>query len=320
MRIGRTVLVLGIVLLAGTGLRSADNPDASGWIPLFNGKDTSGWHLRDPKLHVTKFVDADGKAIPGARRAKLDQKEVVKDARGKDIPDARVEKKGNKRVAVDAEGKPIKGARIAKVGGRDAIVNAKGEEVKGAKALTETVPNYSGWTVENGELISSKPHHGNDLVSDQKFTDFQLHVEFQATSNSGVYLQGRYEIQINNDYGVKPKVVEKNGKKVETLDSHQCGAIYGRIAPSKNMAKPPKEWQTFDVTFHGARGDKGKVTKKARVTLVWNGEKVIDDAEIDGPTGGALDGKVTEPGPLMLQGDHGRVAFRNVKIRPLASK
>jgi len=182
------------------------------------------------------------------------------------------------------------------------------------------VPNASGWTAEKGDLLCVKPHGGNDLLTEQKFTDFDLHIEFQATSNSGVYLQGRYEIQVNNDYGAKPKIIEKDGKKVAVFDTHQCGAIYGLIAPSKNMAKPPTEWQTFDVTFRGARGSKGKVTEKARVTLVWNGEKVIDDAEISGVTGAALDTNVTEPGPLLLQGDHGKVAFRNIKIRPLAAK
>ena len=153
-----------------------------------------------------------------------------------------------------------------------------------------------------------------------KFTDFALHIEFQATSNSGVYLQGRYEIQVDNSYGRKPKLIEKDGKKIEMLDTHQCDAIYGLIAPSKNMAKKPMEWQSFDVVFHGARGTQGKVTQKARVTLIWNGEKVIDDAPIAGPTGAALDNKVTEPGPLLLQGDHGKVAYRNIKIRPLAGK
>ena len=111
-----------------------------------------------------------------------------------------------------------------------------------------------------------------------------------------------------------------DGKKVEVFDTHQCGAIYGLIAPSRNMAKKPTEWQSFDVVFHGARGEAGKVAKKARVTLIWNGERVIDDAEIAVATGGALDGKLTEPGPLLLQGDHGKVAYRNIKIRPLASK
>jgi len=175
-----------------------------------------------------------------------------------------------------------------------------------------------GWTVKDGDLICSKPHQGNDLMTQQKFTDFELHIEFQATANSGVYLQGRYEIQVDNSFGAKPKIVEKDGQQVEVFDSHQCGAIYGQIAPSKNMARPPKEWQSFDVVFHGARGAQGKVTKKARVTLIWNGEKVIDDAPINGPTGGALDSRVTDPGPLLLQGDHGRVAFRNIRIRPLS--
>jgi hypothetical protein len=216
---------------------------------------------------------------------------------------------------VDAEGKIIPGAKQK----GKLIVDNKGNEIAGAKAVQETIANPNGWLAENDELRCVKPHGGNDLLTERKFTDFELHIEFQATSNSGVYLQGRYEIQVNNDYNAKPKIVEKDGKKIEVWDTHQCGAIYGRIAPSKNMAKPPKEWQSFDVTFHGARGENGKVTKKARVTLIWNGEKVIDNAEIDGPTGGALGGKVSEPGPILLQGDHGKVAFRNIKIRPLAT-
>ncbi len=246
------------------------------WTPLFNGKDLTGWKLRSPTVTVTKFVDAAGKSIVGAKKGKVD--------------------------------------------GRSVIVNKSGEEIKGAKAVQETRPNTMGWTVKAGELFCDKPHGGNDILTDQKFTDFELHIEFQATSNSGVYLQGRYEIQVDNSYGRKPKVVEKDGKKIETLDTHQCGAIYGLIAPSKNMAKKPTDWQSFDVTFHGARGTKGKVTEKARVTLIWNGERVIDNAEIAGPTGAVLDNKVTEPGPLLLQGDHGKVAYRNIKIRPLPGR
>jgi hypothetical protein len=305
--------VLCVLLVAGGSAAGAEK----GWIPLFNDKDTTGWKLRAEKITVTRFFDAEGKLIPGAHKAKLDQKEVIRDAKSKDIPGARVEKKDGKKVVVDAEGNPIPGAKVKKVGGRDAVVDSKGQEVKEARAASETAANKSGWEVRNGELACTKPHHGNDLLTEQKFTDFQLHIEFQATGNSGVYLQGRYEIQVDNSFGAKPKVIEKDGQKVEVFDKHQCGAIYGRIAPSRNMARPPKEWQTFDVTFHGARGEGGKVTHKARVTLVWNDVQVIDNAEIDGPTGGALDGKVTEPGPLLLQGDHGRVAYRNIKIRPL---
>jgi hypothetical protein len=269
-------LLLGIVMFSALVGASIGQEGKDDWIVLFNGKDTAGWKLRGEKITVTKFLDA--------------------------------------------EGNPIAGAKIGKIGGKNAIVNKAGEEIKGAKQVQETGPNFLGWSVEKGDLLCDRPHGGNDILTERTFTDFELHVEFQATANSGVYLQGRYEIQVDNSYGAKPKIVEKDGKKTEVFDSHQCGAIYGRIAPSKNMAKKPTEWQSFDVTFRGARGSAGKVTQKARVTLIWNGEKVIDDAEIDGPTGAALDSKVTEPGPLLLQGDHGKVAYRNIKIRPLPAR
>jgi len=79
------------------------------------------------------------------------------------------------------------------------------------------------------------------------------------------------------------------------------------------MAKPPMEWQTFDITFKAPRGTQGKITQKARVTLVWNGEKVLDNIEV--PNGTALD-----PGPIFLQGDHGKVTFRNIRIKPASGK
>jgi Domain of Unknown Function (DUF1080) len=309
-----TVMFLALL---GAGLAQDGKDD---WIVLFNGKDTIGWKLRGEKITVTKFFDADGKAIPDAKKVKFDQKEVAQDAKGKEIAGAKIVVKDKKQVVVDADGKPIAGAKVSKVGGRDAVVNKVGEEIKGAKQVQETGPNFVGWSVEKGELLCDRPHGGNDIFTERNFTDFELHVEFQATANSGVYLQGRYEIQVDNSYGTKPKIVEKDGKKIETFDTHQCGAIYGRIAPSKNMARKPTEWQSFDVIFHGARGDAGKVTQKARVTLIWNGEKVIDNTEIDGTTGAALDNKVTEAGPLLLQGDHGKVTYRNIKIRPLPAK
>jgi hypothetical protein len=301
----------------------AEPPSGEGWISLFNGKDTAGWKLRNEKVTITKFVDADGKTIVGARKARLDQKEVAVDAKGKAIDGAKIELRDNKKAVVDADGKPIAGAKVAKVGGRDAIVGKDGNELRDAKAVNETFANDGGgWVIENGELICGviKPGvnaRGSDLYTEQKFTDFELYIEFQGTSNSGVYLQGRYEIQVDNSVNARPKVIEKDGKRFETLDTHQCGAIYGFIAPSRNMARPPREWQSYRVVFRGARGEGGKVAQKARVTLVWNGEKVIDDAEIPGATGAAMDSRLAEPGPLMLQGDHGRVAYRNIKIRPL---
>src|SRR5262249_27033139 len=252
----------------------------------------------------------DGKELSGAKATTLDQKMQVFDANGKLIPEAKIVEKAKKKVVVDAQNKPVEGANIKFTGGRKAIIDSKGVKRKDPKALTKQAHNPSGWIVEKGELLCVKPHGGNDILSEKTFTDFELHIEFQATSNSGVYLQGRYEIQVDNSLNAKPG---KDGKLPNTM----CGAIYGQIPPSKNMAKPPMEWQSFDVTFRAPRGANGKVTEPARATLLWNGEKVIDHAAIKGPTGAALDSKVLEPGPLLLQGDHGRVAFRNIKIRPL---
>src|SRR5262249_25973448 len=189
-------------------------------------------------------------------------------------------------------------------GGRDAIVDKDNKELKDAKAVTETVPNPTGgWKVENGLLICGNGPRGVDLYTDAKFAGFQLPVQFLGTGNTGVYLQGRYEIQIDNSYNAKPKIEEIDGKKVEVHAKTICGALYGQIAPSKNMAKPPTEWQAFDISFRGARGDKGKATQKARVTVVWNGEKVIDDAEIP-------NGTATDPGPILLPGAPGKASVR----------
>jgi len=309
-------VVVSVVVISGGAAPAADNP--GDWVPLFNGTDLSGWKVRSDKYTVTKFLDAEGKEIKGARKAKVDQKETVIDAKNKPIEGAKVAKAGGKETAVDAEGKPIKGAKIVKSGGRDAVLGPDNKEITGAKAVTEQMPNPTGgWKADNGVLICGTGPRGSDLYTEKKFTDYELHVEFQATANSGVYPHGLYEIQIDNSKNVKPKVVEKDGKKIETLPNNMCGALYSRVAPSKNMAKDPKEWQTFDITFRMARGDGKKVKEKARITVVWNGEKVIDNVEIDGPTGGNLGVSQTEPGPVMLQGDHGRVSFRNIKLRPL---
>jgi hypothetical protein len=314
MKATKALIVLPALAMLALTVPAFSADKDGGWIGLFNGKDLAGWKLRSDKYTVTRLVDAEGKDIKGAKKGKVDQKDIVVDAKGKAIDGAKVAKVDGKDAPVDADGKPIKDAKITKAGGRDAILGPDGKELKDAKAVTETVPNPTGgWKVpENGLLSCGNGPHGSDLFTEQKFTDFELHVEFLGTGNSGVYLQGRHEIQIDNSFKAKPKIEEVDGKKIEVHDKTICGALYGQIAPSKNMAKPPTEWQTFDITFHGARGEKGKVTKKARVTVIWNGEKVIDDAEI--PNGTALD-----PGPILLQGDHGKVTFRNIKIKPLAT-
>lgn len=148
------------------------------------------------------------------------------------------------------------------------------------------------WSVADGVLVNIPPCP--NIFTGRQFRDFKLRVEYNldSGSNSGVYLRGRYEVQIA-DQGTRE------------LDSHGVGAIYGFLTPSVKAAKPAGEWQTFDITLVGYH-----------VTVVFNGRKIIDNREIDGVTGGALDSHEAEPGPIMLQGDHGRVRFRNILITP----
>lgn len=156
----------------------------------------------------------------------------------------------------------------------------------------QVIGGENQWRVEDGILINSKT--GGNLITGQKFDDFKLHVEFRYPegSNSGIYLRGRYEVQVQDDYGQKP-------------ESHFIGGVYGFIDPSTNAARKAGEWQTYDITLRGRMID---------VTL--NGVHVICNREIPGITGGALDSNEGEPGPLMLQGDHGPVEFRNIVITP----
>ncbi|HEY4876790.1 MAG TPA: DUF1080 domain-containing protein [Puia sp.] len=148
------------------------------------------------------------------------------------------------------------------------------------------------WIAEDGILRS--PHSGANLVTDQTFNDFKLHIEFRypKESNSGVYLRGRYEVQIEDSKG-----------KEATKD--YLGAVYGFIAPTEQMAKDPGEWQSYDITLTGRM-----------VTVVANGVTVICNREIPGITGGAINSKEEDPGPLLIQGDHGPVDYRNIIITP----
>jgi hypothetical protein len=148
------------------------------------------------------------------------------------------------------------------------------------------------WVVRNGVL--SSPKSGVNLRTSRTFDDFKLHIEFRypKESNSGVYLRGRHEVQIEDDYGQEP-------------DSHRFSGVYGFISPSEIAAKPAGQWQTYDITLIGRM-----------VTVVANGKMVICNQEIPGITGGAIDSNEGEPGPIYLQGDHGPVEYRNIVITP----
>lgn len=149
------------------------------------------------------------------------------------------------------------------------------------------------WKVEDGILVS--PGHGPELIGTSKFGDFKLHVEFNvgAGANSGVYLRGRYEVQLEDN-------------SIQEPPSHHTGGVYGFIAPTPEQPRRPGEWQSFDITLVGRT-----------ITVVQNGQTIIDKQEIPGVTGGALDSHEALPGPIYLQGsEDGHVSFRKVVLTP----
>ena len=162
-------------------------------------------------------------------------------------------------------------------------------------AAFDTQPsNYPiTWTVEDGILTNAPPTR--NLVSKQKFKDFRLQAEYKLTekSNSGIYLRGRYELQVLDDYGRPP-------------EEHGHMAIYAWTPPLVNASKPAGEWQSVDIVIVGNR-----------VTVTLNGQKVHDNAEIQAITGGALDADELAPGPILIQGDHTKIWFRKLTVTPI---
>jgi hypothetical protein len=187
-------------------------------------------------------------------------------------------------------------------------------------------------------LLCGDDGRGSDLLTEHDFYNYELHIEFTVPkgSNSGIYNRGLYEIQVFDSYGK------------DELGFHDCGGLYERAKPARNLSKPPGEWQTFDIKMQGRK-----------LSLKWNGVDVYKDHDVrygetdkdaferltgenanqppelrvklqekdgrylgyfgNGGTRASLPG-VDRPGPILLQGDHGPVAYRNIKIRPLAKK
>jgi hypothetical protein len=153
------------------------------------------------------------------------------------------------------------------------------------------IPENNKFRMIDGVMVNTEK--GGNLITNQKFDDFKLSVEFRYPegSNSGIYLRGRYELQIEDSKG--------------RSDMVSIGGIYGFIAPAVNAAKAPNEWQSYEITLVGRH-----------VSVVHNGIEVISNRPIPGITGGSLDSHEGEPGPIMVQGDHGPVEFRKFVITP----
>jgi hypothetical protein len=154
----------------------------------------------------------------------------------------------------------------------------------------------TNWVVRDAALVNERA--GADIITEERFQDFELRYEYMIpkNSNSGVYLRGRYEVQIDDNFGKPPHA---NGD----------GAIYGEIAPRENATSPPGQWNDMRITLIGRS-----------VTIIQNGKRTIDHKEIARPTPGALDKNVDEPGPIYLQGDHGLVTFRAIRILRIPSR
>lgn len=178
---------------------------------------------------------------------------------------------------------------------------SKPEPLFDGKSLNGWEPDdasKSHWKAINGELVNET--HGANLRTTRKFQDFKLHIEFNCPDdgNSGVYLRGRYEVQIEYE------PVDKNDP------AHSIGSLYGRIAPSQVLPRKPGQWESYDITLVGRT-----------LTVVRDGVTVIDHKEVAGITGGALDSDEAAPGPFYLQGDHtGGLKFRNILISTPSSR
>ncbi|WEK17746.1 MAG: DUF1080 domain-containing protein [Candidatus Pedobacter colombiensis] len=270
-----------------------------------NGKSAPSWlevKLSGFRTLVGSFVGASGSARPIAE---------VKFDNGKfrfEIPPQW--ENGNQNFVIEGEllGSGIEGTMITSDGKKYKWKGVKAPYLKrtAAPVWGKSINLFNGkdltgwkatgenqWVVKDGILTS--PKAGSNLITDEKFNDFKLHVEFKYKKggNSGVYLRGRYETQIEDS----PKDAHPN--------SVLFGGIYGFLPANEMVTLGPDQWQTYDITLVGRM-----------VTVVANGKTIINNQEIPGITGGALDSNEGEPGPIYLQGDHQPIEFRKIIITP----
>lgn len=190
----------------------------------------------------------------------------------------------------------------------DAIVLFDGKDLSGWKSKDG---QPCQWALEDGAMVSAY----GDAVSEFTYGDCQLHVEFnvplmpgvsgQMRGNSGVYVQGVYEVQVLDSYGISP------------ITAGDCGGVYGQAPPMVNACLPPGSWQSYDIFFRAARfDDQGKVTEPARISVMHNSLWIHHNVQAN-PTPAGVTGEPVEKGPLMLQFHGCPIKYRNIWVRPL---
>ena len=217
---------------------------------------------------------------------------------------------GEIRVEGRLEGEGLRGTIVMPSGERRQWTGTRAPSLRRAEAPRWGAPiplfngrDLSGWTTQGGGEskwvarggVLANTASGANLMTTRTFDDFKLSLEFRVPEkgNSGVYLRGRHEVQVE-DSGTDPELTSLN-----------VGGVYGFLTPSENASRRPGEWQRFDITLVGRR-----------VTVVLNGRTVIADQVIPGITGGAIDSDEGAPGPILLQGDHTAAEFRNIRLTP----
>ncbi len=317
--------LLALVLLSGSSITAfADNPYIGRWALTIPGGG-AGWLGVEDKggalsgsilwgggsVLPVQGVKVDGDKlvvtrISKAKNAKTNAEEQVTEtitaaATGDDLVLTTVKAKADGKEFGKAEFTghripPVPAAPdLSKVKFGDPIQLFNGKDLSGWRLVKPDSDN--GWSVVDGVLqnrVEKGKHFGN-LRTDKEFEDFNIKLETrtQKDSNSGIYLRGIYEIQVAETFG-------------KALDPHNMGALYSRITPSVAAEKPIGEWQTFDITL-----------VDRHVTVILNGQKIIDNQPVLGCTGGALTSDEMKPGPLFLQGDHTNIDYRNVVLTPV---
>lgn len=254
--------------------------------------------IKDDTLHFTRAI-----RDPAAPKQKAPAYRIAMRAEG-DVLRCTMTDLTGKAIAFTGKRQPPMPPRpnLARVKFGAPIVLFNGRELSGWRVSNPAKQN--GWSVRDGILCNDTPKtdfssYGDfaNLRTDAEFEDFELQLEYRLPpdigGNSGIYLRGLYEVQVTH-----------RDSKMQGINGP--GAVFGRITPARNAGKPAGEWEKMTITL-----------VDRHVTVVLNGDTVIDNQPVEGCTGGALKSDVTQPGPIYLQGDHTAVQYRNMVLRPV---